>query len=322
MKTQILKPTKENITKAAKEIRLGNIVAFPTETVYGLGANALNKDAVEKIFKAKGRPSDNPLIVHIENINQLKQLAKQIPKKAIILTQKFWPGPLTIVLKKKSIVPDITTANKDTVGIRMPKNKIALKLIKESNCPIAAPSANSFSKPSPTLPYHVYEDLKNKLEIILDGKQCSIGVESTIIDLTKNPPLLLRPGKITIEQIEKTIGKIELHESILNPQKKVIDALAPGMKYKHYSPKAKVILYQELPKIIPKTDGIITYKTKLNKPNEIHFKNKQEYAKGIFKAFRDFDNKKIKTIHVKIVEEKGLGIGILNRIKKASTNKI
>jgi len=193
MQTKILKPTNENIEIAAKIIRQNGTVAFPTETVYGLGANALNEKAIKKIFKAKGRPQDNPLIVHIANKDSLEEIVKEIPLKAKQLIDHFWPGPLTIVLKKKKKIPKVVTANLDSVAVRMPKNKIALELIKKSKRPIAAPSANTSTKPSPTKAEHVIEDLDKKIDAIIKGPNVQVGLESTVIDLTLKIPRILRP---------------------------------------------------------------------------------------------------------------------------------
>jgi len=322
MKTKILKPTKSNLLKASIAIKNGDVIAFPTETVYGLGANALNNLAVKKIFLAKNRPSDNPLIVHISNLKQLKLISKNISVKAKILMDNFWPGPLTLILKKKKIVPNIVSAKKDTVGVRIPSNKIALNLIELSNCPIAAPSANSFGKPSPTKAKYVYEDMKNKIPFIIDGGFCNVGIESTIIDMTKKIPLLLRPGKISVEQIQKKIGKIVLHESIINPEKKVKNALAPGMKYKHYSPRAKVYLFMnvdDLENYLTKFRnlenlGIITFSKKIDKIDSFYFNSVTKYSKNIFSSFREFDNSGKKFILVEGINN----LGVMNRIKKAA----
>jgi len=286
MKTKIIIANKESVLRAAKLIMQNELVAFSTETVYGLGANALNKKAVEKIFIAKGRPQDNPLIVHIANKKQLNELVLNVPKKANILINKFWPGPLTIVLKKSKKVPKIITAGLDSVAIRMPRNKTALELIKNS-CPIAAPSANTSGKPSPTNAEHVYDDLKNKIPLILDGGKCKIGIESTVIDFTRKIPTILRPGKITKKMIEKLIGKI----NIANEKTKV---KSPGMKYRHYSPKAKVILIDDLKrlKINENEKIIIITKTKNHYKNKIEYKTNKELAQNIFYWFREADKKR------------------------------
>lgn len=241
MKTLLIKinpnnPEENKIQKAAKIIKNGGLVAFPTETVYGLGANVFNTNALKKIFKAKCRPFDDPLIVHIADKNDIFKLAKRIPNKTLKLINKFWPGPLTIIVEKSKLVPKIVTAGLKTVAIRMPNNKIALEIIKQSGVPIAAPSANSFSKPSPTSARHVFNDLKNKIPLIIDGGETQIGLESTIVSLSKRHPIILRPGKITSQEIAKIFGKIEIFSGATNK------ALAPGMKYKHYAPNAHVVL--------------------------------------------------------------------------------
>lgn len=330
-KTSQLKTDKKVISYAAKLICTGEVVAFPTETVYGLGANALSKSAVKKIFEAKGRPSDNPLIVHISELSSVEKLAKEIPDFAYSLMKKFWPGPLTIILKKQNVVPDITTAGRDTVGIRMPAHNVALQLIHEAGCPIAAPSANSFGKPSPTLAKHVSEDLDGKIPYIVDGGSCKVGVESTIVDLTSEIPLILRPGGVTIEDIEKCIGKVNLHKTVLDPKTKVDVAHAPGMKYKHYSPKAKVVLIENgcvEDALVHHRDEFIALITLDESPidDDINLvflePDIKSLTKNMFKYFRDCDEKNIDTIIVDRISKKGLGISLLNRVKKAATKII
>lgn len=313
MKTKIIKinpkkPEISKIKKSANIIKKGGLVAFPTETVYGLGANGLNKNAVKKIFKAKGRPQDNPLILHISNINQLSSLVEKIPKNAEKLIKKFWPGPLTIILKKSKKVPEIITAGLDSVAVRMPKNKIALELIKSSGCPLAAPSANLSGKPSPTIAEHVIEDLNTKIDAIIDGRKTDIGLESTVIDLTQEPSQILRPGKITKKQIEKIIGKIN------NKKSKSKKPRSPGMKYRHYSPKAKIFTIQNkkqlkeiLKKYPDKRTKILKYRTKI------------KMGKNLFKDFREADKNDFKIIIVWNVKEKELGNAIMDRLKKASS---
>ena len=320
-------PTKDKIKLVADTLKSGNVVAFPTETVYGLGANALDEEAVKKIYIAKGRPSDNPLIVHIGNINQLNVLVKSIPKKAQLLINKFWPGPLTIVLKKKSIVPDITSAGLDTVGIRMPSHPIFLEIIKKCDFPIAAPSANSFSKPSPTTAKDVFEDMNRRISLIVNGGKCKVGIESTIIDLSKEKPVLLRPGGISKEDIEHLIGKIEIHPSISDPLTKVRVAESPGMKYKHYSPNAKVIIAKTLDSadnFIRKSKSKMIYYigTKdINAPvqKKTILKNDVALTRSIFSSFREADRLSVDFIVVLSIEEKGIGLGLMNRLKKAAS---
>lgn len=331
MQTTIIKinpknPESEKIKIIAKAIKEGKLVAFPTETVYGLGANAFNPLAVSEIFKVKGRPQDNPLIAHISDISQIKKLAKDFPESAQRLIKNFWPGPLTIVLKKKKIVPDIVTAGLDSVAIRMPNNKIALKLIKQSKVPIVAPSANLSGKPSPTKAKHVIDDLSEKIEYIVDGGNCKIGIESTVIDFTSKVPTILRPGYITKEDIEQIIGEVEFSNSKSKDKPK-----APGMKYKHYSPKAKVILVDHnrnflrevalIKKKNPKKAiGVLSFSFDL-KEKDIKYLNSDYkiYAQKLFSYFREFDDNKTDIIIAQGIEEDKLGRAIMNRLKKAAT---
>jgi L-threonylcarbamoyladenylate synthase len=335
MKTKIMKINDKNpqinkIKQCAKIIKQGGLVAFPTETVYGLGGSAFNKKSIKKIFVAKGRPQDNPLIVHIADENEIYFLAKNIPKKAEILIKKFWPGPLTVVLEKKKIVPDIITANLNTVAIRMPKNKIALELIRKSKVPIVAPSANISGKPSPTSAIHVIEDLNNKIDVIIYAKDTDIGIESTVIDFTSKIPIILRPGKITKEKIEKVIGKIKMHKpNKKSEQNKKVKS--PGMKYRHYAPNAKIILFKnkkELQKLENKINrekksyAILSIYSKAKNTKESYYaKNIIELTKNTFKKFREFDKKNIKIILFESQKEIGLGHSLMNRVKKASQNK-
>ena len=317
MNTNILKidsdqPEVDKIKQAAVVIKNGGLVAFPTETVYGLGANAFDSNAVKKIFKAKGRPSDNPLIVHISDMEQLSSLVQNVPLLAEKLIKVFWPGPLTIILESNGKIPDLVTAGLSTVAIRMPKNQIALDLIKKANVPIVAPSANLSGKPSPTIVDHVIEDLKGKVDIIVDGGDVNIGLESTVVDLTKEIPEILRPGKITKSQLEDVVGEVKeiKHLDVKKPK-------SPGMKYKHYSPNAKVI-------IIKNEDEI----SKISK-NHPHLKIKHlkylssiAMGKNLFKDFRDADKKGFDLVLVNEINDENFGEAIMDRLRKASENKI
>lgn len=240
LKINPLSPEPSKIKEAAEVIKKGGTVAFPTETVYGLGAAALNPEAIRKVFKAKGRPSDNPLIVHIADIGDIVPIVKRPSKAALALIDRFWPGPLTIILKKKKIVPDIVTGGLDTVAVRMPDNKIALSLIKKAGVPLVAPSANLSGKPSPTRAKDVDADLYGKIDVIIDGGKTRIGIESTVIDMTTSPPTLLRPGGLPVEEIEKVTGPLRgllvSHENM--------PARSPGMKYRHYAPKARMVIVE------------------------------------------------------------------------------
>lgn len=342
MQTKILKINSKNpqiskIRQAAKIIKSGNLVAFPTETVYGLGANALNSKSVRKIFIAKGRPSDNPLIIHISNSADLKMLVEQIPDTAHQLINKFWPGPLTLVLKKSKKVPKITTGGINTVAVRMPENKIAQSLIKEAGVPLAAPSANVSGRPSPTTSKHVYNDLNGKISMIIDGGKTKIGIESTVVDLTRKTPMLLRPGAVTLEQLQDIIGKIVVHPTIQERKSKSIHR-APGMKYRHYSPNAKIILIEgNNDKVRDKTLQLLSQFKKQGKKVGIMSSTNYRYnsdmtvllgnnlekiASNLYTTFREFDAKQIDLVLVLGFSRKGLGLGIMNRVGKAAYKKI
>ena len=285
MVTKIIKIDAENpeielIREVAAIIKKGGLVAFPTETVYGLGADGTNYDAVSNIFKAKGRPQDNPLILHINDIKMATKVVSQIPEKAETLIANFMPGPLAIVLNKTGRVPDIVSGGLATVAIRMPANKIALSLIEECGVPLAAPSANESGKPSPTDATHVIDDLDGKVDCIIDGGKTNIGIESTVIDLTSEIPVLLRPGNVTLDMLESAIGIVELHDGVQ-------EIRSPGMKYRHYSPDAKVVLADNLEEIafysqkyLHKKIGIIS---RFHPRNDNHYmyKTKEELAKDI-----------------------------------------
>lgn len=241
-KINIKQIDKKLIEYAAKKLQNGELVAFPTETVYGLGADALRPEASEKIYAAKGRPSDNPLIIHIAELSDLERIAVDIPEDAYILAEAFWPGPLTMVLKKSSAVPFTTTGGMDTVAVRMPEHPVALELIRQSGCLLAAPSANRSGRPSPTSAEHVYEDFQGIIPVILDSGSVSIGIESTIIDLTETTPMILRPGYITPDMLSEILGKeVKMDPGILEPEGKTRPK-APGMRYKHYAPNADLLL--------------------------------------------------------------------------------
>lgn len=241
MKTDICYADGEALKRAADIIRAGGLVAFPTETVYGLGADAFNPAAVKKIFEAKGRPGDNPLIVHISSLEQITEVAAEVPPQAEKLIERFMPGPLTLVLKKQPGIPNEVSAGLDTVGVRFPAHPDAAAFIKAAGRPIAAPSANRSGSPSPTSAQHVFNDMQGRIELILDGGPCKVGVESTVLSLTGEHPLLLRPGGVTLEQIRRLLPDTQVHKSVLN-NGEIDKAASPGMKYRHYSPKARVVI--------------------------------------------------------------------------------
>lgn len=327
----------KKISVAANAIKKGKLVVFPTETVYGLGANAFDDAAIRKIFIAKGRPSDNPLIVHIANMKDLKNITKTIPETAKILINSFWPGPLTLVLHKHEEIPYTVTARLESVAVRMPSNKIALTLIKMSGVPIAAPSANISGRPSPTSAKHVIEDLFGKVDIIIDAENSKLGLESTVIDLTCKTPTLLRPGAITIEQLRKKLGKVNIHPGIY---KKIVTehkVKSPGMKHKHYAPKTKLILVESkqncfekvINKIIAKTKnkkiGVITIARNRRYPVQINKyigSTKKSIAKNIFHTLIELDKRNLDLIITEGTDEKDLGLAIMNRLRRAATKII
>jgi len=321
-------PEVSKIKLAAEVIKKGGLVAFPTETVYGLGADALNEKAVKKIFKVKGRPADDPIIVHVADRKELKRLAEEIPEEAEELIERFWPGPLTLVLKKTERVPKVTTGGLETVAVRMPDNAIALSLIKEAGTPIAAPSANLFGKPSPTSAKHVEHDLGGKVDLIIDGGSTRIGVESTVLDVTSSPPVLLRPGGVTLEELREVVGEILLHPAVKGRASRV--ARAPGMKYRHYAPKAKLILVEGKPERVRrkiqqllkkfKSPGVITTNEKHSYNGEVVFigSEAKEIARNLFKVFREFDERGVDVILAESISETGLGLAVMNRLKKAA----
>lgn len=346
METRIIKinplnPEIDFIAEAARYIRKGKLVAFPTETVYGLGANGLDEEAVANIFIAKGRPQDNPLILHVSKIEDIKPLVKSIPKEAEILTREFWPGPLTILFERSNLVPDVITAGLSTVAIRMPNHPVALELIEASGVPVAAPSANTSGKPSPTLADHVIEDLYGKIDMIIDGGPTGVGLESTVIDLTGELPTILRPGGITLEAIRCLIPNVELDLSIISSNEKIVPK-SPGQKYRHYAPKAEMIVFNgEVDNIVEaikakvkeyveqgKRVGIMaTDETKNRYEEGIVIsvgsrKMKGTIARNLFTSLREFDEIGVDVILSEGVEIGDIGTAIMNRLKKASGGNI
>jgi L-threonylcarbamoyladenylate synthase len=304
-----------NPKQAAEFIKQGGITAFPTETVYGLGANAFDETAIAKIFIAKKRPNDNPLIAHIANLNQIKLLASEVSKNAQQFIDAFFPSPLTLVLPKRLEVPLIATANLNTIGIRMPKNALAREFIEYCGTPIVAPSANLSGKPSPTTWQAVAEDLNGKIDCILQGEATEIGLESTVVDCTTDIPYILRTGSITIEQLREVVANTQLYKF----QKNEI-AKSPGLKHRHYSPNAKVILITENGKWKMENDcafiGINLPKFKVDLLKICG--SVEEYAHEVFAFFRECDSKKLTTIYCEVVEEQGLGLALMDRLKRAA----
>jgi L-threonylcarbamoyladenylate synthase len=340
LKVNPQKPEKREIRIAAELVKAGGLVAFPTETVYGLGADALNPDAVLSLFKAKKRPLDNPPIVHIANVKDVYGLAKQVPTEAGVLMKNFWPGPLTLVLERSAVVPDVTVADLNTIAVRMPNNRIALALIKESESPIAAPSANLAGKPSPTTAEHVLDDLNGRIDAILDGGPTNIGVESTVLDLSSEPPQILRPGGVTFEKLKKVLPEVKLHPFVEADQAmSIAEARSPGMLHKHYAPKARLILVEgSVQAVVGKVKELV---------HECHGKEKcvgvlatdetaakyteadvvkslgsrfdlEAVAQNLFKLLREFDLEKVDVIIAEGVPAEGIGLAVMNRLRKAS----
>lgn len=328
----------EELKKQAELLKEGKTVIFPTETVYGLGANALDENAVKKIYEAKGRPSDNPLIVHIYDREEVRDLAKDISNKAEIVMDKFWPGPITIILNKKDIVPNTTSGGLDTVAIRMPSHKIARELIKQSGLPIAAPSANISGRPSPTKGNHVKEEMDGRVSGIVLGGNCDFGLESTVLDLTGEVPMILRPGSITKEDLEEVLGEVLVDPSLLKKEDNK-KAKAPGMKYTHYSPDADVYIVSGNDKdVINKINQII----RENSENGIKSgvmcveKNKEVYegevislgntleevGSNLFDVLREMDKRNVDIVYSEAFEMTGVGQAIMNRLLKSAGYKV
>ena len=334
--TLILKPTKENIEKAAGIIRAGGLVAFPTETVYGLGADAMNAEAVGKIYEAKGRPSDNPMIVHISRASDIGQLTRMLSPQIVEIIDNFWPGPLTIVVKKKPDVPDRTTGGLETVAVRLPDNEIARALINASGCPIAAPSANLSGGPSPTRSKDVIADMMGRVDAIIEGDDCRVGIESTVLDLTGDEPTILRPGIITAEAIEAALGReVKYDKSLTDAAKHVqLDPAAgvsesdfqpksPGMKYRHYAPKAEMVIVEgERGRVKEEIERLRVLNEKLgNKVGVILFEEKAflEAAHDFFAKLRDLDNEGVDMILAGALSDTdGVGFAVMNRMLKSA----
>ncbi len=339
MNTEIIKIDAVNIDltaieKAAEIIRNGGLVAFPTETVYGLGADALDAEASKKIYEAKGRPSDNPLIAHIASIDTLDEIVEDVGDVAKKIIERFWPGPMTLIFKKKPIVPDSTTGGLNTLAVRFPSNKIAQALIEMSGVPIAAPSANISGKPSPTTGKHVIEDMNGRVDMILDGGDVGLGLESTIIDVTKEPTIL-RPGFITQEMLEEVIEEVRLDRTIKEKPGEEFSPRAPGMKYRHYAPKTELVIVKGEPskvadrikeEIQGKNAAILTVDQHKDLYEGLGAKvvswgdeNKMEdIAHKIFDALRKVDEWGVDIIYCEAFNEKGLGLAVMNRLTKAA----
>lgn len=331
MITEHLSADAPGIARAAEILKKGGLCAIPTETVYGLAADALNGEAVSRIFAAKGRPQDNPLIVHIAELPSLYPLVSAVPESAKALAAAFWPGPLTMVLPKSELIPPEVSAGLDTVAVRFPSHPVAQAVIKASGCPLAAPSANLSGSPSPTTAAHVAADLDGRIEAILDGGSCGVGVESTVISLAGERPRLLRPGGVTLEQLRQVLGNVEMDPAVLNPLPEGTKAASPGMKYKHYAPKAKVIIlkgdfeqYREYVNAHAQAgtaamcfDG---EETELHVPCVPYGgrEDDEEQAQALFGALRELDAIGAKTVYARCPRSDGVGLAVYNRLLRAA----
>lgn len=331
MQTESLQADDKGFARAAEILRAGGLVGMPTETVYGLAANALDSTAVTKIFAAKGRPADNPLIVHIAKFEQIYDLVKEVPPAAKKLAEVFWPGPMTMVLPKADCIPDTVSAGMPTVAIRFPSHPAAQRLIRESGLPLAAPSANTSGRPSPTTAQHVLHDLGGKIDAVLDGGSCGVGVESTVITLATNSPRLLRPGGITLEQLRSVLGTVDMDDAVLHPLKPGVRAASPGMKYKHYSPKADVIILdgndEQYIRYVNAhaAPGVMALcydgdDASLKVPAICYGSRTNDSAKAheLFDALRSFDERGATTVYARCPAPKGVGLAVYNRLIRAA----
>ena len=344
MKTKIIRvPDREpvnpeDLREAAEILRNGGLVGFPTETVYGLGGNALDPDAARKIYAAKGRPSDNPLIVHISCMEELPPLVQEIPEQARRLAEAYWPGPMTVIFRKSGIVPDATSGGLPTVAVRMPSDPVANALIRLAGVPVAAPSGNRSGRPSPTTAQHMVDDMDGRIEMIVDGGPVQVGVESTIVDLTGDVPCLLRPGAVTLPMLEAVLGRVELDEALTRPLAPDVHPKAPGMKYRHYAPKADLTLFEGSQKAVAAeilrrveqaeqsgkragvlaTDESAGLYTRGDVRSVGSRRHPDSIAHNLFSVLRAFDDDGVDVIFGEVIPEDDLGLAIMNRMTKAA----
>ena len=351
MKTTVTQVSENNLTdpgtaeileKAGTIIKNGGLVAFPTETVYGLGGDALNAESSRKIYAAKGRPSDNPLIVHIADIKDLAPLVTKIPPKAEQLAKAFWPGPLTMIFEKSDLVPLATTGGLDTVAVRFPSDPVAAAFIRAAGGYIAAPSANTSGRPSPTLAKYVEEDLSGRIEMIIDGGQACIGLESTIVDMTAEPPMILRPGYITKAMLEEVLGEVEVDQTLLTDDSTQAPK-APGMKYKHYAPRGEMTIVTGTPEeVVTRINELVQKDLAEGKKVGILCSSELEHrynsgavikaagnaddedavARELYRILREFDDEKAEVIYSEAFDNKGVGAAIMNRLLKAAGRRV
>lgn len=334
METRIFHPEQDKnaVAEAAAILRRGGLLGIPTETVYGLGADALNEDAVRRIFEAKGRPQDNPLIIHVPSADWLARYCRDVPDAAYQLAARFWPGPLTMILPRRDIVPLRTTGGLETVGVRCPDHPVTLAIIEAAGVPIAAPSGNTSGRPSPTTAGHMMEDMLGKIEGIVDGGPCTVGVESTILDLTVQPPRLLRPGGLPLEALEQVLGEVAVDDAVRRKMGEGERPRAPGMKYRHYAPKAAVTVVAGparrsaayIQQHLPEGAGVICFDeyAPLFAGHIVHrlgpADDKLAQAQHVFDALRTFDDTDVPEIYAQCPDESGLGLAVSNRLKKAA----
>ena len=327
-----LRLTGRDLDTAADILRRGGLLGIPTETVYGLGANGLDPAAVEHIFEAKGRPQDNPLILHIPSAQWLPRYCEDIPPAAYLLAEQFWPGPLTMILRRRDLVPDVVTAGLDTVGMRCPAHPLCREIIHRAGVPVAAPSGNTSGRPSPTTAAAMLEDMDGKIDGIVDGGPCAVGVESTIVDLTVTPPRLLRPGGVTLEQLRAALGEVAVDSAVTRLMEAGEHPRAPGMKYRHYAPKAPVTVVKGPPAAaaeyirahLEPGDGVICFDEyaplfpgcpleQLGPSTDV-----PEQARRVFEALRWFDGTRVKRIWAQCPDDEGIGLAVANRLNKAA----
>ena len=329
MDTKILKPTQESIQLACDILKSGDVVAIPTETVYGLFADATKADACANIFKAKERPSDNPFIVHISDYEMLGDVAKDIPEDAVKLAEAFWPGPLTMILNKKDVIPYAATAGLDTVGIRMPSNPVILEIISKTRLPLAGPSANRSGRPSPTDAQTVFDDMNGRIPLVLDGGECNIGVESTVVSLAGEQPILFRPGFVTKAQMEEVLGKeVILSKGITEELQKDEKALSQGLKHKHYAPKAEVVIvnasFDKYKALVEGENATALcfdeYADKLSVKSVCYGSenNSAMQAVKLFQALRQLDEIEAGKVYAMMPSTEGVGLAVYNRLLRAA----
>ena len=329
---QTLRLNAGQVEEAAAVLRRGGLLGIPTETVYGLGANGLDEGAVGRIFAAKGRPQDNPLILHIPSADRLERYCRDIPAAAYVLAGRFWPGPLTMILRRKPLVPDAVTAGLDTVGMRCPAHPVCRAILAAADLPVAAPSGNTSGRPSPTTAADMLEDMDGKIDAIVDGGPCAVGVESTIIDLTERPPRLLRPGGVTLEELEAVLGEVAVDPAVTRLMGAGEKPRAPGMKYRHYAPKAPVTVVKGAPaqaaryirRHIGDADGVICFNefVPLFEGHPVEpigpAGDPAEHARRVFDALRYFDGTDVQQIWAQCPDPVGIGLAVSNRLNKAA----